>query len=103
MNEIRDKFLTEAMGYKWHDCQSNPDGFWCDDCADEHEVSADFSTWEGFGQLWEWCNGNNGFMMGTFIRIYTDHDPDNMLLPTHLINPNRFANAVYKYLKETNE
>ena len=56
-----------------------------------------FSTWEGFGKLWEWAQKQkwwddfwwspNGIGDGTQEDIY-------------FVHPDRFADAVYEYLQE---
>lgn len=89
----RDKFLTEAMGEEWHKC----DGwdFYCDQCESGTPMSADFSTWEGFGKLWNFCMNQEWF-----------HDLNHKLESESVtynrkwVNPDIFADAVYNYLKE---
>ena len=101
----RDKFLTEAMGECWHEQHiKNDKHIWCI-CGEEFTRGCDlrehiawrvenFSTWEGFGKLWEWAPkqewwqdwfGNN------YIRIW------------YFIDPDRFADAVYEFLKEAGD
>lgn len=83
MNTERDKFLTEAMGEYWVN-------------IDYHNQN-DFSTWEGFGKLWEWCKqqswlGNFEYNYGGIkcIGVFADY----------MINPDKFADAVYNYLNK---
>ena len=65
-NEIRDKFLTETMGKCNHKWTINiPPNDWlgtCYQCRRCGKLSVrqqlgtiDFSTWQGFGKLWEWA------------------------------------------------
>lgn len=95
----RDKFLTEAMGECWHDMIYNELGdrysklYMCMKCTHQDNsitLDNDFSTWEGFGLLWEWSQkqewkANFSYRVG--FREY-------------LVNPDRFADAMYAYLKE---
>lgn len=88
MNIERDKFLCEQMG--WTECQGcqgkEPDYGWRD--------IENFSTWEGFGRLFEFCQKQE-WKKEFFERLDYWHDDLN-----DIINPNRFADAVYAYLKE---
>ncbi|HDZ62293.1 MAG TPA: hypothetical protein ENH40_04015, partial [Nitrospirae bacterium] len=54
---MRDKFLTEAMELCWHDlAKVGKYQMACFKCgkAKQFALNPDFSTWQGFGQLWEW-------------------------------------------------
>jgi len=65
MNTERDKFLTEAMGWPWHEvvsidnfkvtCSCGMSGYMnpCD--------NLNFSTWDGFGKLWTWAQKQEWF------------------------------------------
>ena len=80
-NKERDKFLTESMGECWH------------------EFSNNFSTWEGFGKLWEWAVKQEWF--SDFLK----HAEKIMKMPItgwieYFVQPDRFADALYKFLKE---
>lgn len=83
----RDNFLIKVMGE-------------CGKCLDACPVSCtDFSTWEWFGKLWEWAQKQEWF--GTFCKTHSNCiDKDNMHLLCLYIDPNRFADAVYLFLKE---
>lgn len=70
----KDEFLTEKMGLYW--TSYKPD-------------QEDFSTWEGFGKLWEWAKVQEWW--GTFII-------QKQFIWLDIIHPDRFANAVAKYL-----
>jgi len=58
----------------------------------------DFSTWEGFGKLWEWV------IRQKFIQDFIDYSEFNdgklghKIWLQELINPDRFADTVAKYL-----
>lgn len=74
----RDKYLTEKMGYCWHDWHT------------------DFSTWEGFGKLWEWCTKKASPMLFEAMEISFNGD----MITQDIINPDKFADAVYEFLKQ---
>lgn len=88
----RNKFLTEAMGYIYYTglCGYNhPDKPYLEFTESINGIN--FSTWEGFGKLLNWC---------------TDYGRKNdipyLANPTMTLNylsPDRFADAIYNYLK----
>jgi predicted glycosyl hydrolase (DUF1957 family) len=84
MNTKRDKFLTEAMG-DYYQLFQFPN------------QNTNFSTWKGFGKLWNWAQKQNWWGVGLMgMEVY-----DGMIkIPIHFIHPDRFADAVYTYLKE---
>lgn len=101
MNVERDKFLTEAMDECYH--EYSPDylkmynTYKCKKCKREflNNYQYPFSTWEGFGKLWEWCLAK-GILFGiNSVMNRLDHQ-----VKKEFINPDNFANAVYEYLKE---
>ena len=125
MNIERDQFLTIQMGECWHErvcVESGPmfSIFRCANCnakwgnsyTKDNEYSElinnDFSTWNGFGKLWNWCKeqkvinvwtGKKDFSMIEMIMRNGEFGHD-----LSLINPDKFANAVYDFLKgESNE
>ncbi len=75
-NEKRNQFLTEKIGLFF---------------------IMDFSTWTYFGVLWEWAQKQEWWeeLCATMEGWSTGHY--DLLL---LIQPDRFANIVYKFLKE---
>ena len=89
------KYLTEAMGecfHVWdiveipytetlHDCRK---------CGVDTYVSQDFSTWQGFGVLWEWAQEQEWW--SEFLSL-----PFKL---TDFINPISFSEAVYTFLKD---
>lgn len=100
MSDI-DIFLTEAMGECWHEWEM-PDRFTaqcikCDMTIGMNinmPVNLDFSTWRGFGILWEWAKTQKwwkGF-------IYNKYRSTSLTFD--IIDPVIFANAVYDYLLE---
>ena len=73
----RDKYLTEKMGYCLYDWHT------------------DFSTWEGFGKLWEWCTKIASPNLFEAMGISFNGD----MIIQDIINPDKFADAVYEFLK----
>lgn len=78
MNTERDKFLMEHMGLRWVEGYS--------------DVNIKLSPWEFFGEIFmrakrkEWWHD--------FAEVFRCEKPEEY------INPDRFANAVYDYLKK---
>ena len=95
MNTERDKFLTEAIGEKPYrrffvstDRQGGSgDGYYAKD-----GVKNDFSTWPGFGKLWEWAQQQE-WWCDFSVRLICFSGLGKY------IHPDRFANAIYAYLK----
>jgi hypothetical protein len=106
MKELRDKFLTEAMGECWHEAGTkrvNPFTYVCTKCGSNIKKNSynNFSTWEGFGKLWEWAQKQKWW--GTFCSWLTIHkmkEVKHYSWIEQFIHPDRFANALYEYLKE---
>lgn len=102
MNVERDKFLTEAMGECWHVFKHSCgccDGY-CKKCGVDGRRETDmpyYGDWEGFGKLWEWAQKQRWWedLCKTLEGWSTGHY--DLLL---LIRPDRFADVVYKFLKE---
>lgn len=94
MNTERDKFLTKVMGECWHKSELFIDDYhdqvdWrCAYCTITNLNNNDFSTWAGFGKLLTWCKEQD----------------DEFLCKNEMclayLTPDRFATAVYNYLKE---
>lgn len=74
----RNLFLTAKIGHK--------------------NETIDFSTWFGFGELWEWSKEQD--WCKEFRQIYLNKAASEGVIVAFLINPDRFANAVYEFLKE---
>ena len=105
MNTERDIFLTEAMG----ECSHNVidvtlDGYpvlQCSKCKvyvgdmseEEYINRTNFSLWEGFGKLFEWSQKQEWF--DYFVSAGLGYESFHLCL----INPDRFADTVYAYLK----
>jgi len=95
MNTERDKFLTEAMGQKYH----------------RGRELHDYSTWPAFGVLWEWAQQQEWFDLFQCCLYYHEylkhcHRPgderldNDKVLHNELIHPDRFADAVCAFLKD---
>ena len=106
MNIECDKFLTEIMGERWFEHKSI--------YGIEHSASGDkfmyqtvtpndFSTWDGFGKLFEWAIKQSWWKdfeydySQTFYVINSCVEHRKFSLS--LINPNNFSNSIYEYLK----
>ena len=98
----RDKFLTEAMGeccvHEWYKPKGYISGHFCKKCNTYWPVKPEsqsgivnFSTWESFGKLWKWAKNKEWFCLMMAHNGCGPHD---------IVNPDRFAAAVYEYLKE---
>lgn len=93
----RDRFLTEAIGYKIHtDGLSYP--------KDEPRLVGplNFSTWDNFGKLWTWVKSQDWYCKFVFDQLrsgYACYPASKMNIPDKFINPDEFAKAVYEYLK----
>jgi|LGVE01.1.fsa_nt_gb hypothetical protein len=82
----RDKFLIEEIGSeRWND-------------YDRTEHGNTFSSWRGFGQLWGWAQRQGWW--NHFV-LHGIKYPNTRAIPQEIIHPDRFADAVYSFLKET--
>ena len=119
MKEERDRFLTEAQGECWHEWGNDPLYKQCVKCrkylpsADLEKFRSielthiDFSTWPGFGVLWEWVIKQDffpSFYLSTYLldekNLKTDFMGEIIAnIVSDIVNPDRFADAVYKFLK----
>lgn len=96
MSVERDKFLTKAMGECWHD-YSYPNN--CVKCNKQIQdlYFIDFSTWSGFGKLWEWAQKQEWWKPF----VYKVNSIDDVYhISNSIIDPDRFADTIYSYLKE---
>ena len=107
MNIERDKYLTEQMGECWHELAGKK-RLVCSKCLKLFVNHTDFSTWEGFGKLWDWSQKQEWWDTFVMKELHYSHrthyDGVNYVyenrLDDELVNPDRFADAVYEYLKE---
>lgn len=111
MSVERDKYLTEAMGECWHETMlvADEEGggapfHICRKCkiGMYSKANNNFSTWEGFGKLWEWTQKQEwwrNFLLTSKGKIH-DLNPLAFATGTSIIDLDRFADAVYSYLKE---
>ncbi|HRR49438.1 MAG TPA: hypothetical protein P5293_05740 [Bacteroidales bacterium] len=67
----------------------------------------DFSTWDGFSHLLEWCKDQNWweiFIGEHGIVLYKDeNDSPNYYFPVDLLSPDKFADAVVEFLEALKE
>ena len=115
---MRDKFLTEALGECWHTNSADWEfrAPWPYRCLcgygtdykvelDQHccDSQPDFSTWEGFGKLWEWAQKQDWWCEFFVYHVQNpkrDTEDETALHTwTKNINPTRFANVVYEFLQ----
>lgn len=107
----RDKFLTQAMGECWFEADEYPaPPYRCRNCGldrlSHYNQEALFSTWAGFGKLWEWAQQQEWW--GDFVAqldilgigCFKPDMKQTMLDCFRFVSPDRFANAVYEYLKQ---
>ena len=94
---MRDKFLTEAMGWKhWNSIGDKHYYIPTDFVPRDPELMLDFSTWDAFGVLWNWAQQQEWWTAFAF-----KHTGHGTFYPDGLIHPDRFADAVYNFLKES--
>ena len=101
MNNKRNSFLTEAMGECWHEwgptiCEFKAKCQKCGKVTSVHyfgqffdRQGIDFSTWESFGKLWTWAIDQEWFYL-----MMAHHGCG----PVDIVNPELFADEVYKFL-----
>lgn len=104
----RDNFLTVvAMGECYH-----KNSFWCNSITEEITykcrlcnksstktfINNDFSTWKGFGKLWEWAQEQKWW--ADFVSEKMQTKVELQLNTYSIINPDVFADAVYEFMKE---
>jgi hypothetical protein len=111
MYTSRNEYLNEKL-FKWCIPQWKIDSEWngvereyfrrcmiCGKSEYEHSLRnplIDFSTWEGFGKLWEKCNEQDWWKE---LEYYLDLN-SGIFLNVMYISPDTFSNAVFKFLKE---
>jgi len=112
MNIERDKFLTEYFGECWHDHQyrynvGTDKMFCCIHCNDLRQIpyyrgnpkqERDFSTLKDFGWLWEKCQQQVWWDVWIDSTVSTCFTRAEAL--EKYVHPDRFADAVYKFLEE---
>lgn len=98
-NLERDKFLTEAMGDKWlTKADENPN--WPPQFQARNN---NFSTWSGFGKLWEWASKQDWW--GEFVKKHGKLDCNcgcnDGSIALHFIKPKgpyNFPDEIYEFL-----
>lgn len=125
MDTKRDKFLTEAMGECWHETFFREYGLTIEtirgefiekNCTcgritrigksysakDQQPLCSNqsFSSWEGFGKLWEFCQKQKWWKIGFKANHWGVLETHIEFIPDLIIHPDLFADAVYEYLRE---
>ena len=106
------KILIEALGTCYHDWGHDDEWFSkFDICIKCKKIGMevtndyiDFSSWDGFGILWEWANKQKWWV--TFLGSDLLSSNPFIVRLDKIINPTKFAKAIAEYLycnKETNE
>lgn len=109
--EDRDWFLTEAIGECTHNFVEVAHGYrtttyMCDKCHFEVVINDDtqlmitemwkyvnnFSTWNGFGKLFEFSKKQ------IWWREFKEIIIENGMISEDIINPDKFANRIYEFL-----
>ena len=98
MDTQRDKYLTEqVLGECWHEGKYCGHVVLCKHCNESmyYNINNDFSTSDGFFKLWNVAQ-KKGWWNELVYEITGPHlDLENLIIH---INPDRFADAVYKFL-----
>jgi len=101
MNTERDKFLTLAIGECWHSLNEYAR---CSGCGRQftivrrgHHVNNNFSTPDGFFKLWDWAKKQEWWSVfeGRVTVFFGGM--------AAVISQDRFASAVYEFLKSNGE
>ena len=93
---MRDQFLTEMMGECWHEL----DEYHCIKCKEMiyqlNEGHQDFSTPEGFFELWNFCKEQEWWLKFVYNEIFVGYEPhpDDVF---KYINPTVFADSIAHY------
>ena len=103
----KDKYIVERLGHCWH--TYNPlefdYPFHCSGChvplAKPPNENIDLTTWEGFGWLWEEIERRDDWeeFKGWLSHGYTIKVGVGWIFDEYFINPTRFRDAVYDFLK----
>ena len=97
----RDKYITEAMGEFYHTPSNIPTICVCGMSYYQNDHLTDFSTWEGFGKLWEWSQEQGWWESFVFCNWRTSLSLHEYI--GEWVNPDGFADAVYDFLKEVKD
>ena len=133
MNNEKDKYLTEVMGECWHELKAETSrvtimratgGAICTKCNEywnynsgtsrynsqynrnevfPEKVNNNFSTWGGFGKLWEWSQKQDWFPELIRQTCYYEMCRNEFSKGNDsIIHPDRFAGSIYQFLKKEN-
>jgi hypothetical protein len=104
----RNNFLTEAILNCNHDYEDieRPYGYGefdtiliCSKCGKEKYHFIRFSTPDGFFKLWNWAKEQNWWEQ-FLIKHCQASQYTHIAIDIKYINPDRFANVIYEFLKE---
>ena len=99
--EERDKYLTEAMGEHWHNFKDmsvfGDVDICCTDCDTFSTKNKTFSTWDGFGKLYEWSVEQDWWHEFLF---EWSGEIISFSIPHKLVYPDAFANVIYEFLRD---
>jgi len=104
--DLKDKFIAEAMGLCYHEWITPPTNslapYRCTKCGlkvpDIRVVNTDFSTWDGLGKLWNFVEQSKWKRI--FLSWFTTNFQEDI---TYLINPEHLQDAVILFLTEEKE
>ena len=108
MNEERDKYLTEeVLNECWHEPDDGYEDYSCKHCGiygrcptSVIKKRIDFSMGEGFFKLWNYIKEKDYFddflIKSGWFRL--DEKGNFIMVHTHWVNPDKVADAVYKFL-----
>jgi hypothetical protein len=103
MNDLRNIFLTKLLGYELYIglCgYVHPDRPYFEFSKPVRGIN--FSSWEGFGELFEFCQKQEWYSQLEEDVIYHGADSCGGWFDITYINPDKFADTVYEFLKENN-
>lgn len=92
---MRDKVLTELMGECWHERDKMQT--FCRKCGVLAKTNTNFSTWSGFGKLLNFCKEQSWWKTSYGAGMCSD-DMDSLTF--YYIDPDRFADAIYAFIRE---
>jgi hypothetical protein len=105
MNEERDRFLTEYMGWCWHDYDPDKplntyslEAYVCKKCKGFILGNNDFSVEEDFGRLFVWAEEQD--YLTELVRSFEGRDFADSSQGS--LYRNEFADALYEFLKNRN-
>ena len=103
MNQDRDKYLAESMGYEFGSVFGRHGGYYHGQAWKKDGQYAfrhvNFSDWIGFGKLWEWAQNKRVDGSTVAYHCLVFFTAGKVCRVVDYLNPDRFASAVYEFLK----